>query len=586
MSGHKKIFAIFLSVLGVLAALTSVYAVRKPAETLKIGAILPEGALSPFFSDTEDSRRILDLCFEPLACLDRAGNILSPSENGFESCYQGVNYLYEGIAELKIEKDEEANKTKYIWTLSDGVCFQDGHEADADDIIFTYYVFLDPAYAGPCTACAVPIEGLDEYRAGNAENISGIRKIDEKSVEITVKSLGSRYASMLSVPLCPLHYYGNAAKYDYAENRFGFPKGDLSSVKKRSLPLGTGPYRPVSRDEKQLLLRANEYFHGGEPLTSRIVFTPCMPSECIEAIADGRIDMAFPTLGAELERQIRAVNTNANLYGDKLRTLSYESGDYGYIGINADRVNVDGRRGSAESKALRRAFATVFSYFALRDIPAYFGDNAAIENAAFLACPDGTPLFPPDASLKEKRESVKRAALAFLEKAGYTVSDGIVTQASEGARLSYTALFCGEGTGSHPCAKLLASASALLEEIGVGLEIRDLHTDAELWQAISEGEAEIFCAAWENPEAFALYHSSSSIASRFFGLSDIALDRILEGTADGGAVKRIVNSWSVEIPVYRRAETLVYSAERVENLVHNPTKFHSWLSEASRLKKR
>ena len=40
-----------------------------------------------------------------------------------------------------------------------------------------------------------------------------------------------------------MHYYGDESLYDYENNSFGFPKGDLSGVKEKTgKPLGAGPY--------------------------------------------------------------------------------------------------------------------------------------------------------------------------------------------------------------------------------------------------------------------------------------------------------------------------------------------------------
>ncbi len=61
--------------------------------------------------------------------------------------------------------------------------------------------------------------------------------------------------------------------------------------------------------------------------------------------------------------------------------------------------------------------------------------------------------------------------------AGYTVEDGVVTTAPEGASLTYTVHIGGSGTGDHPSFLLLSNAADAQATIGVTLTIND-HADA------------------------------------------------------------------------------------------------------------
>jgi peptide/nickel transport system substrate-binding protein len=42
--------------------------------------------------------------------------------------------------------------------------FQTGRAVNIDDLIFTYYVFLDPSYTGSSTLASYPILGLRDYQ--------------------------------------------------------------------------------------------------------------------------------------------------------------------------------------------------------------------------------------------------------------------------------------------------------------------------------------------------------------------------------------------------------------------------------------
>ena len=60
---------------------------------------------------------------------------------------------------------------------------------------------------------------------------------------LTTSELSTTAIYQLQMEIAPMHYYGDASLYDYDNNSFGFPKGDLSLVRaKTSTPMGAGPY--------------------------------------------------------------------------------------------------------------------------------------------------------------------------------------------------------------------------------------------------------------------------------------------------------------------------------------------------------
>ena len=60
---------------------------------------------------------------------------------------------------------------------------------------------------------------------------------------------------------------------------------------------------------------------------------------------------------------------------------------------------------------------------------------------------------------EQKYAAAEQAALSFLEAAGFTVADGKVTAAPEGAKLSYEVIVPGDGTGDHPAFAILTGAA-------------------------------------------------------------------------------------------------------------------------------
>ena len=74
-----------------------------------------------------------------------------------------------GEEEAVVVKDYEIveNKddtTTYTFVLKNGIKFSDGHPLTMEDVLFNYYVYLDPVYTGSNTLYSTDILGLSEYR--------------------------------------------------------------------------------------------------------------------------------------------------------------------------------------------------------------------------------------------------------------------------------------------------------------------------------------------------------------------------------------------------------------------------------------
>lgn len=112
--------------------------------------------------------------------------------------------------------------------------------------------------------CAEEVATRNILKASGGEmvdNIRGIKKIDERTVQITINSQEDpQVRSTLGIYVAPLHYYGNTAKYDPDNNKFGFIRNDLDSVReKNALPLGAGRYVFADyKNEKTVSFKKND----------------------------------------------------------------------------------------------------------------------------------------------------------------------------------------------------------------------------------------------------------------------------------------------------------------------------------------
>ncbi len=61
-----------------------------------------------------------------------------------------------------VENDDDT--VTYNFVLKNGIKFSDGHPLTMEDVLFNYYVYLDPVYTGSNTLYSTDILGLSEYR--------------------------------------------------------------------------------------------------------------------------------------------------------------------------------------------------------------------------------------------------------------------------------------------------------------------------------------------------------------------------------------------------------------------------------------
>ena len=85
----------------------------------------------------------------------------------------------------------------------------------------------------------------DENWDGGVKRISGIERVGDRLIKVTLEYYDVSFLDTLcDVYLAPMHWYGNESEYDYAAGRYGFPTGDLSSLKaKNSQPMGAGSHK-------------------------------------------------------------------------------------------------------------------------------------------------------------------------------------------------------------------------------------------------------------------------------------------------------------------------------------------------------
>lgn len=176
----KKIIALLLALvmlLGLVACgsksesageTTEESALEEPTrdqDVLVVGYSYFSQKFSPFFAQTSYDRDAAEMTQLKLLDLDREGNMILNGIAGETKAYNGTEYQYKGIADCEIIENADGT-VDYNFTMRDDIVFSDGTPMTADDAIFSMYVLCDPTYDGSSTLYALPIAGLEEYRAG------------------------------------------------------------------------------------------------------------------------------------------------------------------------------------------------------------------------------------------------------------------------------------------------------------------------------------------------------------------------------------------------------------------------------------
>lgn len=515
------------------------------------------------------------------------------------------------------ELEEDATAADFFSSIVDAYGYDisdDGMNAESAGTSMTD--FLTEAVGGE--------EAMLELQKGietgeGAANISGLTRVDDYTVNIHMTEFDATAIYNIGAYLAPLHYYGDPDAYDYENNQFGFTKGDLSSIKaKTSEPVGAGPYVFDGYSNGVVTLKANEYYFQGKPATEVLLMQEAIDSDYVPGIVTGTFDVAVPSISDETLKAIQDANSDGELEGDVIHTVLVDYRGYGYLGINADLVNVNDEPGSDASKALRKGFMTLLSVYRDTVINSYYGDRAAViqypisntswaapkpadegYQAAYSVDVDGNPIYDSSMSEEERYAAAKEAAIGFFKAAGFTYdeAEGKFTDVED----TYEIMIPGAGQQDHPAYGVAVAASEVLESLGIKLQVNDVGTSE--WNNALEGNtAMMWAAAWQStvdPDMTQVYSSENAHGngtnSNHYSVDDPQLDELIKegrGSADTEYRKsvykdamNIIMDWGCELPLYQRKDCTTFSSERIDiaTIPQDMTPYWGWYAEVNTL---
>ena len=143
----------------------------------------------------------------------------------------------------------------HTFKLRDDAYFHHGRKMTADDVIWTYNRIMDGTKAYPGARFVRVIEGAADVEKGKAKEISGLKKIDDFTLEMK-----------LTEKVDPGFYFFNAITSIYPADE-GAKEGYVQK------PIGLGPFKFVEHipGSRVVLERWDRFYQPGKPYADKLI---------------------------------------------------------------------------------------------------------------------------------------------------------------------------------------------------------------------------------------------------------------------------------------------------------------------------
>src|SRR6476646_8039680 len=159
------------------------------------------------------------------------------------------------VPELAKEVIVSGGGLVYTFKLRDDAYFHHGRRMTADDIIWSYNRIMDGSKAYPGARFVRVIEGAAEVEKGQAREISGLKKIDDFTLEMK-----------LTEKVDPGFYFCTALTSIYPADE-GAKEGFIQK------PIGLGPFKFVEHvpGSRVVLERWDRFYKPGKPYADKLI---------------------------------------------------------------------------------------------------------------------------------------------------------------------------------------------------------------------------------------------------------------------------------------------------------------------------
>jgi ABC-type transport system substrate-binding protein len=199
---------------------------------------------------------------------------------------RAVGYVFEGLTRFSPDAQVEpalasswtVSSDGRIWrfTLRQNVKFHDGSAFTAQHVIASFTRVLDPKTRGGRGWPLFPIDGAQEFAAGKAPAIRGLRIENDSTVEITLAEPFAIFPKLLAMPVAAIVPLTVGA--DFGEK-----------------PVGTGPWKLLEwRHDDFVRFVRNDAYWGAKPLQDTLIARIISePSTAVAEFDAGNVDLLY-----------------------------------------------------------------------------------------------------------------------------------------------------------------------------------------------------------------------------------------------------------------------------------------------------
>lgn len=372
--------------------------------------------------------------------------------------------------------------TVFTFKIRKGVKYHNGQELKAADFKKAWERACAKDTQSEVAYILAPIKGYDEMQEGKATELSGVKVVDDYTLEVTLKYPFAEFVQTLGHPVASAYPVDEAVK----------------AVKEKKVwetPIGTGPFKFVSwKHNQEVVIERNPDYWGEEPYLDKVVFRIFEDDNTafMEFKAGNLHDCAIPT------GQLKATKEDPT-YGPMVIT-GPELALY-YYGFNMEKGVF------AKDKNLRLAIE-------------YATDRDAIINTVM----EGLPL--PATGI------VPKGIPGYVEgQSPYTYDEAKAKEYWEkSSKPKEITLWYNTSEGHQ---KIAEAAQAGYKKVGINVKLTNLEWGTYL-DKVMKGECEFFRMGWiaDYPSMdnflYPLFHSSEKGNNNMTFYSNPEVDKLLE----------------------------------------------------------
>ncbi|MFC1970880.1 peptide ABC transporter substrate-binding protein [Chloroflexota bacterium] len=437
---------------------------------------------------------------------------LDPAVSGEMTSHEYIMQLFGGLVRLDGNL-EVVGDLAHGWQVSEGgraytfelwqdASFHDGRRVTAGDFKYSWERACNPATGSHTAATYLgDIVGVGEVLKGNSQEISGVRVVDDDTLQVSIDAPKSYFLSKLT--------YSTAFVVDKANVEKG---GDWWRQ-----PNGTGPFKLKEWNEDNLLvLERNELYHGELARVDLVNFQlwSGVPMRMYET---GEVDVT----GVSVDYIDRVTDETGPFYRELsvVPELSFH-----YIGFNATKPPFD-------DVNIRRAFTQAID----KDKLGSLVFRNLVQRADGIL-PPGIPGFNKDLIGLEYDVAKARELIAGSKYGGVSELPPITITTS--------------GRGGLISQELEAIVQEWRNNLGVEVSVRQLEPDRYIYH-LKEEKDEMFVMGWiadyPHPQDFldVLFHTGAD--NNFSEYSNAGLDAMMDSAA-------VEMDYQLSLAQYRQAE--------------------------------